>query len=133
MREIKFRSWDPFNGTMSPPNDVNGNKKDLGWFFSQHDNANEGGNDCKLMQFAGLKDKNGKEIYEGDIISAAHFTHPLIVGYNTESASFCCNKTNDFETQSCYWFYNDVVISDGWIVIGNIYENPELLKGLNNG
>ena len=82
------------------------------------------------MQFTGLKDKNGKEIYEGDIIANNEFPHLLIVGFNIGCASFCASKTNSFSTEKCYWFENDIcVIQDEWEIIGNIYENPERLRG----
>ena len=79
-------------------------------------------------QFTGLRDKDGKEIYEGDVIANDEFPHFLLVGYNYDAASFCGSKTNNFNTENCYWFYNDIVMTDGWVVISNIYDNPELIK-----
>ena len=81
-------------------------------------------------QFTGLYDACGKEIYEGDIIEskfgggkpARHF-----VGYNTSEAAFTSELIGEFP--------NSGSIRQSWIdqygkkVIGNIYDNPELLKG----
>lgn len=78
-------------------------------------------------QFIGITDKNGSNIFEGDIISNWEFICPLIIGFNNESASFCGSKTNEFETEKCYWFFNDIVMTDGWEIIGSIHDNPELL------
>jgi uncharacterized phage protein (TIGR01671 family) len=73
-----------------------------------------------LMQFTGLKDKNGKEIYEGDIIKHIDCTYEEggepYVG-TIEYESYFCQFTSSGED-----FCNDTVE-----VIGNIYENPELV------
>jgi uncharacterized phage protein (TIGR01671 family) len=78
-------------------------------------------------QCTGLRDKNGKQIYEGDILIG---DFPLlIVGYCLETASFGASKTLDFSVKNMYWFGNDIhLLKDGWDVIGNIYENKELIE-----
>lgn len=83
-------------------------------------------NEYDLMQYTGLKDKNGKEIYEGDIINAAFFDgiseNPvtidlkIVVTWIKEGAGF-----NIPYTKTDNWHYQ-------YEIIGNIYENPGLLK-----
>lgn len=79
-------------------------------------------------QFIGIRDKDGIEIFEGDIITDHEFAFNLIVGYSKDAASFAGSKINDFDVQNCHWFNNDIDITQGWEVIGNIYENKELLN-----
>lgn len=79
----------------------------------------------KLMQFTGRHDKNGKEIYEEDIIKFDIENYPVkyekigAVFYSTELLAFMIDsKVNNY-------YLNDINYSE---IIGNIYENPELLK-----
>jgi len=79
-------------------------------------------------QYIGLSDKNGLKIYSGDIIMGA-FASNLLVGFNTESASFGACLNTSMDIIKTYWFNNDIIIDkDQWVVIGNIHDNPELLN-----
>jgi len=116
MREIKFRAWIKnkmkqwdleFFSDMSP---VTG----YGSEFPDKDDP-----EIILMQFTGLKDKNGKDVWEGDLIK--YYNDILIVEYDESTASFQMGFSS-FVLDQEVCSYDDIE------VIGNIYENPELIK-----
>ncbi|PIM93103.1 hypothetical protein CI111_02925 [Fusobacterium animalis] len=78
--------------------------------------------DLKIMQYTGLKDKNNKEIYEGDILSDGNDEKPYKVIF--ENGSFRAEFEGDFEE---YSFDLIDVVAQGCEIVGNIYENSELL------
>ena len=125
MREIKFRAWDGELKEMIRPEEVlscsfiglNGEWLGLGDLLK-----GEGG--FELMQYTGLKDKNGVEVYEGDIISAY---------FDAINGKFLTTYTVEYdEFHSLYPFANfDCYESPmNFTVIGNRYENPELLEAI---
>lgn len=75
-----------------------------------------------LMQYTGLKDKNSKEIYEGDILEFSGNVVALgIVKYNENFATFqACNGNSG-------WLFGNES-GTNIEILGNIYENPELVK-----
>ncbi len=119
MREYKFRAWDKKINKMFYSDDcffsfINGN-------FIERDGENGSDKDSQIvMQCTGLKDKNGKEIYEGDI---AYKNMCLDVSYH--KGSYCVWYTNN-------WFaLNEIFCLKEIEIMGNIYENPELLEKQN--
>ena len=136
MREIKFRAWDKKSKKMRAINTIA--------FNYEHEAFNFNGDhlpkvvnvwgkdaiedkevilyreskDIILLQFTGLLDKNGKEIYEGDVIKTNEAGWIAKVVYNRDGF-FCIDNKGGFSTE-CDW--------EELEVIGNIYENPELLK-----
>jgi uncharacterized phage protein (TIGR01671 family) len=129
MREIKFRVWDKDCKRMHVCGD---NTHDTIYFFEDNcacyynlqngeGSSPDGTGTYKLMQYTGLKDKNGKEIYEGDIYHQGDRNILYVVEY-THDCSFMGRqiRTKGSRVGLAYW-------QDRIEVIGNIYENPELL------
>jgi len=86
-------------------------------------NNNLRSDDIELMQYTGLKDKNGKEIYEGDIIKFKDLNYDVcwnegMAGFRVRSQKGIAYITGDLFK----------AVDEGCKVIGNIYENPDLLK-----
>ncbi|MCP3462944.1 YopX family protein [Bradyrhizobium sp. CCGUVB23] len=77
-----------------------------------------------LMQFTGLRDKNGREIYEGDVIEKKQGDKRFRYDVRFSNGSFGI----EFPPPSYLWRAFCDLPRDNYEVIGNIYENPELLK-----
>ncbi|MDT4758332.1 YopX family protein [Lactiplantibacillus plantarum] len=136
---IKFRAWDKVQKVMMVPRDMQ-TDSDGNIFYVEamgpDGEYDEGDLDVfKLEQFTGLKDVNGNEIYEGDIL---HFgstwcvgdeydpreeEHIGLVEYRPDYASYVVNCNEKI------YPLEQVISFDGYSVHGNAHENPELLKG----
>ena len=133
MREIKFRVFDKLAKYMHVcGEDVHDEITfEIGTNRAYYFNMQNGcgslreDSDYVLMQYTGLKDKNGKEIYEGDIVKTKYMDKTFIVWveYSDEYA--------EFVTKCKEILFDDEPLSDigraDREVIGNIYDNPELL------
>jgi uncharacterized phage protein (TIGR01671 family) len=150
MRELKFRAWD--------------NKRF--WYFDLLDWRMDAGNlyphdepgaetivlgECEIMQYTGLHDKNGKEIYEGDIVSLANnMTADDSLGFLPNGWIFDdddkyavvwgeklggwelnikgCDFENNVEDAKYLDHARSLLVDESTEIIGNIYENPELVE-----
>ena len=124
MREIKFRAWHKEKKIIGKVLGIDILHKEI-YFSNENINCYECTEfkDIELMQYTGLKDKNNKEIYEGDILSDGNNKKPYKVIF--ENGSFRAEFEGDFEE---YSFDLIDVVAQGCEVVGNIYENPELIK-----
>lgn len=137
MREIKFRAWDIDRKKMISLREFF--ESDLSALaYASSDGIITGKGHVEFMQYTELKDKNGKEIYEGDIVRLSDMDNArkVVVVFNHHQAAFMFREisyykdTEDFMHAS----YSSELHPDrvSREVIGNIYENPELLRGEDN-
>jgi len=134
MREIKFRAWikDSWLYEKEEDNPMIYNWQDTIFVESMAFQPD----DIPIMQYTGLKDRTGREIYEGDIVESK-----LYPFYTDEGRNYL-GVIEWFDGDAC-WYLDMRVVSDrvrGYAVggmlseyrelevIGNIYENPELLQ-----
>lgn len=127
MREIKFRAWDNEKMQKVDFNNLFVNRHHpTGTLYLRKEMPFGDYHITELMQYTGLKDKNGTEIYEGDIVS-----------YSDGEESFMAVVEWDYWS----WYLKGVTPVDNFsfddiadkekaecVVTGNVYENPELLN-----
>lgn len=123
MREIKFRAW--VKGHMAYSSSVFEMMfQDGHYFYHGGESHAPKAEDVAIMQYTGLKDCNGVEIYEGDIIEVEDYYN------NSEKSGIFAvswyDRHSGWRFNTCVAFH-DFYISE-YKVIGNIYENPELLE-----
>ncbi len=131
MREIKFRAWSSERKEMAEVENINF-KGNAVYLISKYLRLVANLDETELMQFTGLQDENGVDIYEGDIINLSyeyfdgHFRDNEIVGkVYFEGSSFRMSYKKYDEIRE--WRIDEPEILS-IEVIGNIYENPELLE-----
>ncbi|GAG36110.1 unnamed protein product, partial [marine sediment metagenome] len=123
MREIKFRAWDRGRECMVSSS----GSRTESYGFRYPWGFQTGYNKIDIMQFTGLKGKNGVEIFEGDIVEGKYIHDSKVIGvveYNSMAFGFVGKKPDGSR-----WF--DTITTPGYTqdddieVIGNIHENPE--------
>jgi uncharacterized phage protein (TIGR01671 family) len=124
----KFRVWDTLAKHFILPDkgyqghyilDLNGRFHDLG--------NGSGGDEYVVQQYIGVDDKNKNPIYEGDIVSFQYRDEGLyhgVVDFDDMYAGYSVQKSLAFFGNMQITFHNSAELT----VIGNIFENPELLK-----
>ena len=131
MRETKFRAWDKVLEKMLVVGVLDFDE----WFLrtsisggivgERHSFKNEETDRFILIQYTGLLDKNGKEIYEGDILAMPNH-QPCFVEYSEDCGAFQLKLKREWKGKMAVWTYaEDARIG---VVIGNIYEHPKLLE-----
>ena len=139
MREIKFRAWDKENKRFLEDYELSECNLDRDGSIYRPDNSkpfNKYDGEPIFLQYTGLKDKNGKEIYEGDIVTKNCYPYIdedkqnyvaivewCFAGFHTVYK--CVNKDKRGISEGINQPLEDVDFE----IIGNLFENPELIEG----
>lgn len=129
-RVIKFRAWENFDNKMYNCVVGNTDKMDDDWtcplVWDEEREEWLHSDTCVVMQYTGYKDCEGKEIYEGDILEKEGYWRARV---EFDNGSFMIRDADSVR-------YSNRICNEpigvfgmfGWKVIGNIYENKELLE-----
>ena len=124
MREIKFRAFNKRTNQMVNLNEITPLALSIspelagggiGVYVPDHP-------DIIVMQYTGLKDRNGKEIYEGDVVCTSLLI-PGEVKWGDDIA--CFEVVHSLGSRGLFGYIKE---GSGVLVIGNVHENPDLLK-----
>ena len=134
MRELKFRVWNIALHEFLPIEDICISKASRLFFCGKVERIYAGGRwfspyECNIEQYTGINDKNGKEIYEGDIVKFRGRAYEVKFD---DYGQFCIENEKYHWLSSSYSFNSvDIWCAEGILVeiIGNIHENPELIGG----
>ncbi|WP_455093130.1 YopX family protein [Parvimonas micra] len=126
MNNLKFRAWDKTAKKMSKVTAIDFSTKPFRVFYKAYGNENYFNQDAILMQSTGLKDKNGKEIFEGDIVQYLDGEYSF-VGV-VENSAFGIYAKNKYDNYGFEDFADENTKEADVVVIGNIYENKELIE-----
>lgn len=133
MREIKFRAWDGYNKAVKYYTLKELAQFDKFGYDTEFEAIQSGFDNWIWLQYTRLKDKNGKEIYEGDICQTVANKKLWVVEFENFAFRFNNNKVKktDGFPYEIYNFSDYIPMlrhANTWIeVIGNIYETPELI------
>ena len=123
MREIKFRAWGKYHGgIINKIMDYCHLNTKYNHFICEDLTNNDYGNIYCVEQYIGVKDRNGVEIYEGDIVKP--FTYDTVLAQVMYTGKECVLASKRKDGGYVYWSFH----KDQLEVVGNIHENPELLE-----
>lgn len=118
----KFRAWDKVFKEMVQVNALVLDEQVVKVTYKNGNVAKEDMKEYELMQSTGLKDKNGKEIFEGDVLTSQNYPVNGVVEFRTDLGLW----VHYLKGYSYFEYLGNVAgIKE---IIGNIYENPELLE-----
>lgn len=135
MREIKFRAWDKKQKKMLKWEQIQ--KSFNNYWWSHKNNGN-----YILMQYTGINDVDGKEVYEGDIVKINAIVLREEDRWNGKTGEYMGKKHVEVPlkvVKVVEWKIDGFgLVNNNWIewnfeLIGNIYENPEFLKSSRKG
>lgn len=125
MKEIKYRMWNKPQNKMYQVGMIDFDKSLV--YMQNYEGYTQSYfslNEVELMKYTGLNDKNGKEIYEGDIILIDGIDYAYIY-YDEDRMAWGIKEISEFYFDSPLLAEN---VSLEMLVVGNICENPELAK-----
>ena len=121
MREIKFRVWDKeFEETLTQDEGTFQYRDRYDYWVTDFEDAMGNPERFTIMQYTGLKDENGVEIFEGDIVN--HYWSDQIG--ESHCGKVVMRNPFDYSVEDAEYF----IFADELEILGNIYENPELLE-----